>query len=125
MLSRNPRRRSDGFAWALFPVALQLRIEGDGKKCWWRGRARVRFWDAQSRRLAARWPAVLRWPRAARRDKPQMGLSIAAWIRCSEQTCSNRFSSSHSMVLVEVMEGAFGNNFDPVLETGANALQRE
>jgi len=20
-----------------FPVALQLRIEGDGEKCWWRG----------------------------------------------------------------------------------------
>jgi len=29
------------------------------------------------------------------------------------------------MGLVEVLEGAFGNNFDPVLEIGANALQRE
>lgn len=107
------------------PSPPQLRIEGDGKKCWWRRRARVEFWDAQSRRLAARRPAVLRWPRAARRDKPQMGLSIAAWIPCSEQACSNRFSSSHSMTSVEVLDVAFGNNFDPVLEIGANALQRE
>jgi len=29
------------------------------------------------------------------------------------------------MALVEVVEGAFGNNFDPGLKCGANALQRE
>jgi hypothetical protein len=34
-------------------------------------------------------------------------------------------SSSHSVALVDVVEDAFGNDFDPVLETGANALQRE
>lgn len=85
----------------------------------------IRFWDASARRLAARWPTVLRWPRAARRDQPRNEIFDCNLDAIRDEVQAPTVSFSHSVALVDVVEDAFGNDFDPVLKTGANALQRE
>jgi hypothetical protein len=74
----------------------------------------IRFCDAQVRRIAARRPTVHRWPRAARRDKQQNEILDCNLDAIRDEMQVPTVSSAHSVALVAVVEGAFGNDFDLV-----------
>jgi hypothetical protein len=120
-----PKPRSVFLHWlklSTFRVALQLRTEGDGKSA--RG-GDGRGHDFEMRRRgapAARRPAVFRWPRVARRDKPQKQRSLD-WTRRKVPVPSA--SPSHAMAMVEVVKVSFRNKLDLVLRVEADPLQRE
>jgi hypothetical protein len=85
----------------------------------------MKFRDAQARRFAARWPTILRWPSAARRDKPQNRILECNLDVMRGEAQVPTVSSSHSVAVLEVVEAAFRNDFDLVLYIGADLLQRE